>query len=143
MHHPKHGGYSRSSVSRTISEESDRYTVPKRRQYPRPSRSRPTSDISEDDYLPPEQDGYTQASRPLSYASEESPPPARRDFLHPSSARPLSSSSQLSDPSIYSQMTGLPPKTPSERHNPLRSKFSMDTLSTVQHQAKSKQPFWK
>jgi hypothetical protein len=55
------------------------------------------------------------------------------------------SSSQHSAPSMYSQVTGLPPKIPEPRQ-PLKSRFSMSTFATNEVQKNSqfgKKTFWK
>jgi len=60
--------------------------------------------------------------------------------------RSLSDSSQLSAPSIYSQMTGIPRRTPEPRQ-PTRgdphSRFSSSTLDSLEPPTNSRNPFWK
>ncbi|TEB23598.1 hypothetical protein FA13DRAFT_1797917 [Coprinellus micaceus] len=106
-----------------------------------PVRARPTSDSS-DDYSPPRRPAHPPPARPPGYASEEYSPPPRGKYAQPSSSsRPLSGSSDLSQESVYSQMTGMPPKTPnSARSQRLKSKFSMDTMSIL---PPKKSSFWK
>ncbi|KAG6831664.1 hypothetical protein H0H87_004450 [Tephrocybe sp. NHM501043] len=78
------------------------------------------------------------------------------DRLSPGDRRSLGSASQLSAPSIYSQMTGRPHRTPDPRQ-PLRkkdltSRFSSSTISsgedewlrvTNERTMQAKNPFWK
>ncbi|KAF8875239.1 TNFR/NGFR cysteine-rich region family protein [Infundibulicybe gibba] len=91
-----------------------------------------------------------------SYRDErpETPAASRYHTHHhrvPADAHSISESSQLSAPSIYSQMTGMPRRAPEPRQ-PLRkdlpSRFSASTLSSseylqAQHAHSSKNPFWK
>ncbi|KAG6821121.1 hypothetical protein H0H93_006460 [Arthromyces matolae] len=74
-----------------------------------------------------------------------------KDRIAPEQRRSIGESSQLSAPSIYSQMTGMPNRTPVPRQ-PLRkkdltSRFSASTLGTDEEHSmrtqKTKNSFWK
>lgn len=80
--------------------------------YSRPPYSRPTSDVSDEGYSPSPRRGPSRASpsQPLSDASEQYAPPKSNGYLRPPLPRPLSGTSLISEGSIYSQMTGMPPQ---------------------------------
>ena len=86
-----------------------------------------------------------------SYNRPVSPPPTRYHAHHTrvtaADQRSISdASSQMSAPSLYSQMTGMPRRAPDPRQplkKDLTSRFSASTSGLVKEQKKSKNPFWK